>query len=79
MPAAAAVFDKVLENRNAFDPLDAPQLLKHFLAAKRVAIEKNCRGLLRCSKGDSSAPTTVTSAFQETVAAVRPRCCCARR
>lgn len=47
-PAAVAVFDEVFADRQAFDPLDAPQLLKHFLAAKRVAIEKRCRVILLC-------------------------------
>jgi hypothetical protein len=47
-PAAAAEFGHVFKDRHAFDPFDAPQLMKHFLAAKRVAIEKNCRVLLLC-------------------------------
>jgi hypothetical protein len=45
---AAAVFDEVFADRYAFDPLDAPQLLKHFLAAKRVTVEESCRAILLC-------------------------------
>jgi hypothetical protein len=47
-PVAAAVFETVFGNRNAYDPLDAPQLLKHFLAAKRVAVEQRCEVVLLC-------------------------------
>ena len=47
-PAAAAVFETVFANRHAFDPLDAAQLLKHFLAAKRVATEQHCKVVLLC-------------------------------
>ena len=47
-PCAAAVFDEVFADRYAYDPLDAPQLLKHFLAAKRVTVEESCRTILLC-------------------------------
>ncbi len=47
-PAAAAVFDTVFADRDAFDPLDAAQLLKHFLAAKSVATEQQCEVVLLC-------------------------------
>jgi hypothetical protein len=47
-PEGVATFDEVFADRYAFDPLDAPQLLKHFLAAKRVALEGGCRVILLC-------------------------------
>ena len=47
-PEAAEVFETVYEDRYAFDPLDAAQLLKHFLAAKKVALAQQCRVVLLC-------------------------------
>jgi hypothetical protein len=47
-PAAASVFETVFANRHAYDPLDAAQLLKHFLAAKRVATKQQCEVVLLC-------------------------------
>ena len=47
-PEAVATFELVREDRYAFDPVDAPQLLKHFLAAKRVALETGCKVILLC-------------------------------
>jgi hypothetical protein len=47
-PSAAEVFEAVFEDRYLFDPLDAPQLLKHFLAAKRAAHDHACRVVLLC-------------------------------
>jgi hypothetical protein len=42
------VFDEVFADRYAYDPLDAPQLLRHFLAAKRVTVHESCRAILLC-------------------------------
>ena len=42
-PAAAAIFRAVVADRYLFEPVDAPQVLKHFLAAKRVALEERQR------------------------------------
>jgi Restriction Endonuclease associating with ARP len=47
-PSTADVFEAVYEDRYLFDPVDAPQLLKHFLAAKRAAYEHACRVILLC-------------------------------
>lgn len=46
--SAAEVFEALHEERDLFDPVDAPQLLKHFLAAKRTARIERCRVLLLC-------------------------------
>ena len=47
-PASATIFEQVFEDPHAFDPLDAPQLLKHFLAAKRVAVDSSSHVVLLC-------------------------------
>ena len=47
-PSTADVFEAVHEDRYLFDPVDAPQLLKHFLAAKRAAQEHACQVILLC-------------------------------
>src|SRR4051794_7404048 len=38
-PAAAATYQQLADDAHAFDPLDARQLAKHFLAAKRVVVD----------------------------------------
>jgi hypothetical protein len=47
-PDAAEIFRDVFADRFCLDPLDAPQLLKDFLAAKRVANQHECRVVLLC-------------------------------
>jgi hypothetical protein len=47
-PDAAEVFAEVFADRYCLDPLDAAQLLKDFLAAKRLAKEHGCRVVLLC-------------------------------
>ena len=44
--ASVKVFESVFDDRYCFDPVDAPQLLKHFLAGKRVALEQGRQVLL---------------------------------
>ena len=49
-PEATATYERLFEDSHAFDPLDARQLAKHFLAAKRAAVEARggSRVLLLC-------------------------------
>jgi hypothetical protein len=43
---AAEAYAAVAADPLAFDPLDARQLLKHFLAGKRRAVENDCKVIL---------------------------------
>jgi hypothetical protein len=47
---AAETFARLADHAAAFDPLDARQLAKHFLAAKRAVVDapEHCRVLLLC-------------------------------
>jgi len=42
-PEAAALYSLIHDDEHAFGRVDARQLLKHFLAAKRFATERSCR------------------------------------
>lgn len=53
-PATAETYERVHTDPHAFDPLDARQLLKHFLAAKRTATATGARVVLLCVNWEPS-------------------------